>query len=99
MSSQPWNKLTNSDGATESHGVEDLRTVLCQIREEIRDIRARLTEKLKEYYTVEEVAQLTGRTPYTVRRWIKGQRIQATRIAGTGPKGRLLISRSSVEID
>ncbi|WP_435010190.1 helix-turn-helix domain-containing protein [Tundrisphaera lichenicola] len=68
------------------------------ILEEIKDIRRVLDGRQKDYYTVEEVADLAGRKPYTVRAWIKGKKIEATRIEGTGPKGRLLIHRSQLRM-
>jgi excisionase family DNA binding protein len=85
--------------------LELIRTTLCSAFEELLRpvlaelelIRATLEARRKPHYTVDEVAELTGRTPYTVRRWISEERIQATRIEGTGPKGRLLIAREEVD--
>jgi excisionase family DNA binding protein len=74
--------------------VEDL---LRPLHAELERIRATLEARRKDHYTVEEVADLTGRTPYTVRRWISEERIKAIRISGTGPKGRLLIPREEVD--
>jgi excisionase family DNA binding protein len=78
-------------------GPDGLGPVLEQILSGLRDIRALLSAARKEYYTAEEIAQLTGRTPYTVRRWVKQGRIAATRVSGTGPRGRLLIAREQVQ--
>jgi excisionase family DNA binding protein len=63
----------------------------------VDDIRDQLAKKRKETYTVEEVAELVGRSPYTVRRWIAEGTIVAERVAGTGPKGRLLIRRDQID--
>jgi excisionase family DNA binding protein len=70
--------------------------MLQEIRAAIEDIRSQLAGTHKSHYTVEEVAELTGRTPYTVRRWIAEGRLRATRVHGTGPKGRLLISHDQL---
>lgn len=69
-----------------------LPTILAMIEE----VRQLLAGQLKSHYTVEEVAELTGRAPYTVRTWIKQGRIAAARVAGTGPKGRLLVARDEL---
>ena len=62
-----------------------------EVRETVREIRDRLAGTTKSHYTVEEVAEMTGRAPYTVRTWIKAGRLQAERVDGSGPRGRLLI--------
>ena len=51
----------------------------------------------KPVYSVAELARLVGRDPYTVRAWIKAGRVRATRLPGTGARGRLQIAREEVE--
>lgn len=91
-SPQPFSEKMSHDGAANV-----LAPVLGEILTGLRDIRAMLARTRKEFYTVEEVAELTGRTPYTVRRWIKEKRISATRVIGTGPRGRLLLGRDQLD--
>jgi excisionase family DNA binding protein len=70
--------------------------LLQELRSGLAEVQATLRAKVKEHYTVEEIAEMTGRSQYTVRRWITEKRIRATRISGTGPKGRLLIPREEI---
>lgn len=75
-----------------------LLTVLAQIRRDLADLRQALAGARKDYYTVEEVARLVGRSAYTVRRWITEGRIRATRVTGTGPRGKLLVPRDQLAV-
>lgn len=72
--------------------------LLTYLKLSIEDVRAQLTAKRKDFSTVEELANLVGRSPYTVRRWIAEGRIKAIRVDGTGPKGRLLIPRDQIDV-
>jgi hypothetical protein len=75
--------------------VEEIRRAVGELRVHfdgaLDEIRSRIEGRHKALYTVEEVAAMTGRAPYTVRAWIKRGLIAATRVHGTGPKGRLLV--------
>lgn len=71
----------------------DLERVLAELAR-LRDL---LEDRVKPLLTVGEVAELVGRNEYTVRRWIKENRLAATRVSGTGPKGRLLIRREDLD--
>jgi hypothetical protein len=68
---------------------------LDELRKDIAEIRERVNGT-REFYTVEQFANCTGRAPFTVRRWIKNKLINAERVVGTGPKGRLLIPGSEL---
>jgi len=63
------------------------------IESEVGEVRQLLGSRLKENYTVEEFAELVGRSTYTVRRWATEGKIRPIRLAQGGPKGRLLIPR------
>lgn len=51
----------------------------------------------KEHLTVAEVAEMTGRSAYTIRRWISDGRLKASRVIDTGERGRLLIHRDELQ--
>ncbi|MFH5804462.1 helix-turn-helix domain-containing protein [Alienimonas sp. DA493] len=51
----------------------------------------------KPLLTVDDVAAEVGRAPYTVRSWINNGRLNATRVSGTGPRGRLLVRREDLD--
>jgi excisionase family DNA binding protein len=71
--------------------------MLTEILSSIRELREILAGAHKPLYTIEEVAELTGRSAYTVRRWVNEGRIHATRVQGTGPRGRLLIAHDQLQ--
>jgi excisionase family DNA binding protein len=75
---------------------EQLLATLGKLFASVEEVRSLVSHTTKDFYTVDEVCEVTGRAPYTVRRWIKEGRITATRVEGTGPKGRLLIARSEL---
>ena len=98
-SSRIQNKVQPSSHA-EFPGTEKLDEMyglLRYLKVAIEDIRAQISSKRKENFTVDEIADLVGRSAFTVRRWISEGRIHAIRIAGTGPKGRLLVARKELD--
>ncbi len=77
--------------------LEQIMSTLGDIRISVDEIRERIAGVTKEHYTVEEVARATGRDPYTVRRWIRDEKLKAIRIDGSGPRGRLLVPRAELK--
>jgi excisionase family DNA binding protein len=99
---QSANKLPGlPDVVTANFGSDDLgveiRSLLQHLQVAVDDLRDQLKPKRKSHYAVEEIADIVGRSPYTVRRWISEGRIHAMRVGGTGPRGRLLISRDQLD--
>jgi len=76
---------------------DELIGILQSIDAKLNDIQAQLSPVSKPLNTVEEVGEITGRSPYTVRRWVKEGRIRAIRVEGSGPRGRLLIPREELQ--
>jgi len=76
--------------------VSHLAARLARLESKLDAVCAKFDGRTKPLLTVEETADLVGRTPYTIRRWITEGRIRAQRISGTGPRGRLLISRDEL---
>ena len=71
--------------------------LLSIILDHVQCIHAKVAGASKDYFTVEEVGELVGRRPYTIRRWIKQGKLVATRVKAGGPRGRLLIARQEVK--
>jgi excisionase family DNA binding protein len=80
----------------EEPSAQCLAEALGKILSKLDEIQEVLAGARKSHLTVEEVARLVGRSAYTVRRWISEHRINANRVADTGPRGRLLIAREEV---
>jgi excisionase family DNA binding protein len=91
QASQFGNKLGPDDP-----DVQQIGGLLKQMCAALDEIRAHVVKQRKQFHTVDEIAELTGRSPYTVRRWVTEGRIAATRVQGTGPRGRLLISHDQI---
>jgi excisionase family DNA binding protein len=93
----PAHPLPNSQISAGGELIEEnLPRVLNRILTTLEEIRSTLSGLTKPLYTVEEVADLVGRSPYTVRRWIQEGQIRGQRISGCGPRGRLLIAREEL---
>ena len=89
--------------STPETGVD--HSILLQINDTLRELADRLAcleRKLepaaKEYLTVEEFAELVGRSAYTVREWLKSGKIRGERVVGTGPRGRWIIPRNQLRL-
>jgi excisionase family DNA binding protein len=96
----PLGRNARSIGVTakpdEEASAQFLAATLDKILSKLDAIQEVLAGAAKPHYTVAEVARLVGRSAYTVRRWVAENRINASRIADTGPRGRLLIAREEV---
>ena len=77
--------------------IADLCGRLPAVLEKLDRLDELLTGRRKENFVVEEVAELTGRSEYTIRRWITEGKLKAVRIAEGGPRGRLLIPRAELD--
>jgi excisionase family DNA binding protein len=96
-SSSFTNPATNNIEGLNSTNLQPVFDRLETIDHKMDELLALVSGTTKSHYPVEEMAQLTSRSGYTVRRWIKEKLITATRIEGTGPRGRWLIPRSELE--
>jgi excisionase family DNA binding protein len=70
--------------------------LLPAILEAVVEVRELIAGRRKDLLTIEEVAEATGRSAYTVRQWVKQKRVNAIRVSGTGPRGRLLVPRDEL---
>ena len=84
-------------GLVEGDSMGRVVAMLKNLQEAVRNIGDQLSGTQKSHYTVEEVAWMTGRAPYTVRAWIKQKRVKAERVTGTGPRGGLRVPREELK--
>lgn len=75
----------------------DLHEALQSLSQMVAELRDRLAGAWKSHLSVEEVAVEVKRAPYTVRQWIREGRLRAERVAGCGPRGRLLIPQEELQ--
>ena len=75
----------------------EIRHAIRRLEGEVRSLREQFSGRRKLHLTVKEVAELVGRSPFTVRTWIKDGRLNAIRVSGSGSRGRLLIRREELE--
>lgn len=90
--------LHPDEKATRQHDeIASLRQSVVAMERKIDGLCALLSRQRKDHLTVEEVAELTGRSEYTIRRWVSEGRLTAIRLAEGGPRGRLLIARGELD--
>jgi excisionase family DNA binding protein len=63
----------------------------------LTDLQELLSSRRKKNFTVGEVAELTGRSAYTIRRWVAHGKLKAIRLRDGGPRGKLIIARTEFE--
>lgn len=80
--------------STITPGIQDH---LHRLSAKIDGVHELLARRRKEHFLVEEVAELTGRSAYTIRRWISERKLHAIRLKDGGPRGKLLIPRGEME--
>src|SRR5262245_53211033 len=70
---------------------------LASLENTLKGLQELLRGRSKSHFVVEEIAQITGRSPYTIRRWVGEGKLHAIRLRDGGPRGRLLIPRTELE--
>jgi excisionase family DNA binding protein len=83
-------------GPTSDHTAA-LLAMIPRILWSVERLQQQMSLRQKDFYTIDEVAALVRRAPFTVRAWVKDGRIAATRVTGTGPRGRLLVPRAELD--
>jgi excisionase family DNA binding protein len=83
---------TQPGSAQHEESLDEVAVALNNIFRILSQIQASIAGQQKPWLTVNEVAQYTGRTAFTIRRWISNGLIEAKRLPGAGQRGRFLIA-------
>jgi excisionase family DNA binding protein len=79
------------------HLSEQVLALLQEVRGMFREILEHLKKKVKDWYTTKEAADQLGLAEFTIRRYARDGRLESLRVSGPGPKGRILLSRASLD--
>jgi excisionase family DNA binding protein len=90
-------RLAGKLNSVESMLGELFASKLPSLEQKLESVRELLASRRKEHLVVEEVAEMTGRSAYTVRRWISEGKLRAVRLRDGGPRGKLIIPRTELE--
>ena len=96
MSASPPIRSDLDRGVYCTEKLDKIYELLCELSHSLQAIREQFTAAKKDFYTVAELIPIVGRSAFTIRRWINEKLIDAIRIAGTGPKGRLLVPQVAI---
>jgi len=81
---------------TNDRQAADCRALLIATLGKLEKIQEMLRGTAKAYFTVAETARQSGRSEYTVRRYVAEELVSAGRVVGRGFERQLLIPRDSL---
>ena len=73
--------LTRPAGDSPQIRVEQLLGMIPAMVKDVGEIRRLLSDRRKDYYTIDEFAEIVRRAPYTIRTWVKDGRVGAIRVS------------------
>ena len=90
--------LNMPEGEAVAHELRQLRLTMQKLDNTITTFCDQIqTERQKLFYSVKEVAELVGRSPYTIRRWVREGTIEGVHPDGTNSSA-IVIPRQQVEM-
>ena len=86
------------EGEAIAHELRQLRLTMQKLDNTITTFCDQMqAERHKLFYSVKEVAELVGRSPYTIRRWVREGTIEGVHPDGTNSSA-IVIPRQQVEM-